>query len=542
VTALALSVAPSTRYRPIAAIGRGGMAEVLLTLMDAGGGVNKIVVLKRVWPDLATDNAFVAMFRDEARLSIRLNHPNVVDTYEVVEEDDRLALSMEYLHGQTLTALFNRLGGPRELSLQLRLRILVEILAGLHYAHDLTDYGGNALGVVHRDVSPNNVFVTYDGQVKLMDFGVAKTEAAGQRTRPGGIAGKLAYLAPEYLRNDYAVDRRADVFTVGVMLWEMLSGRRLWNGKADAEIVHHLAAGQRMPDLPVDPNRPPVLSGICARALAVNPDERYATAGELEIDLRNVMVGAADSHARTLGRVVSNAFATARTEREQMIARALVTGKAMVARPDWVRDPTWAVAIDAFLSRADDVLDVTVVDEASVVEEALLLRPAPATVPPLPPPPPPPAARRRSRVNIGGAVAGTAAAAAILGLIVATSTQSASRPSPPAPPAATAETHADITPLPAGQACTFVASAPAPGAAPPAAPVPLEPAMTGAEASTLPASAATKNHFARRAAAARREVQRDTDATMEASPFDEAIVEKKRPAAAREIDENDPFK
>jgi len=299
------------RYKPVAAIGRGGMAEVLLTLMDAGSDVNKVVVLKRIWSDLASDSAFVAMFHDEARLSIRLNHPNVVQTYEVLGDAGQLAIAMEYLHGQTLTAVLNRLGGPRELSLQLRLRVVADVLAGLHYAHELTDYDGKSLGVVHRDVSPNNVFVTYDGQVKLMDFGVAKTEAAGQRTRPGGIAGKLAYLAPEYLRNDYAIDRRADVFAVGVMLWEMLTGRRLWQGKADAEIVHHLAAGQRMPELPPDPNRAPVLAGICSRALAMNPDERYATAGELEIDLRNVMVGAADSHARTLGRVVSHAFGPA---------------------------------------------------------------------------------------------------------------------------------------------------------------------------------------------------------------------------------------
>ena len=248
------SIEMKTRYRPIAAIGRGGMAEVLLTLMDAGSDVHKVVVLKRIWSDLASDHAFVAMFHDEARLSIRLNHPNVVQTFEAIEDGDQLAIAMEYLHGQTLTAVLNRLGGPRELSLPLRLRVLADVLAGLHYAHELADYGGTPLGVVHRDVSPHNVFVTYDGQVKLMDFGVAKTEAAGQRTRPGGIKGKLAYLAPEYLRNDYAIDRRADVFAVGVMLWEMLTGRRLWQGKADAEIVHHLAAGVRMPDLP--PTRP----------------------------------------------------------------------------------------------------------------------------------------------------------------------------------------------------------------------------------------------------------------------------------------------
>jgi serine/threonine-protein kinase len=198
--------------------------------------------------------------------------------------------------------------------------VLVEILAGLHYAHELTDYNGAPLGVVHRDVSPDNVFVTYDGQVKLMDFGVAKSTAAANRTRPGAVKGKLAYLAPEYFRSEI-VDRRADVFAVGVMLWEMLAGRRLWAGLGEAQIVHHLAAGMPMPALPPDENRPPLLDGICARALAISPGDRYRTAAELELDLQGVLAGTEDSHARTLGRVVSNAFQAVRAEREALISR-----------------------------------------------------------------------------------------------------------------------------------------------------------------------------------------------------------------------------
>jgi serine/threonine-protein kinase len=242
------------------------MAEVLLALQDAGGGVNKVVVLKWIWPDLATDRDFVTMFRDEARLAIRLNHANVVQTLEVVEDAGDLAIAMEYLHGQPLSAVLNHhLTGPHQLSLSLRLRILVDVLAGLQYAHELTEYDGTALGVVHRDVNPHNVFITYDGQVKLMDFGVAKTVAAAYQTRPGAIKGKLAYLAPEYLRSD-VVDRRADVFAAGVMLWELLAGHRLWHGMSEAQIVHQLAAAATAPALPVDATRPPALDAICARA------------------------------------------------------------------------------------------------------------------------------------------------------------------------------------------------------------------------------------------------------------------------------------
>ena len=163
-------------------------------------------MLKRIWPELAAEPEFVEMFLDEARLSLRLNHPNVVQTYEVLTDNGQLAIAMEYLHGQPLTRVLNRmLRGPNQLSLPLRLRILTGVLAGLDHAHTLTDLDGTPLGVVHRDVSPQNVFVTYDGQVKLVDFGVAKTLAASHHTRPGAIKGKLAYMAPEQLQRTRSI-------------------------------------------------------------------------------------------------------------------------------------------------------------------------------------------------------------------------------------------------------------------------------------------------------------------------------------------------
>jgi serine/threonine-protein kinase len=342
------------RYEPIAPIGRGGMAEVLLALVHAGGGARRLAVLKRIWPELATDPDFVAMFLDEARLALRLNHPNVVQTHEVLADGGELAIAMEYLDGQPLTRVLNRLLRPGELGLALRLRIVASVLAGLEHAHTLTDLDGTPLEVVHRDVGPQNVFVTYDGQVKLVDFGVARTLGASHHTRPGALKGKLAYMAPEQLRGA-TLDRRADLFAVGVMLWEMLAGRRMWHGLTEVEIVSHLASAQPLAPLPVDGSLPPGLEVICARALDPDPDRRYQTAADFEMDLEGVLVGSADSHARNLGKVVSLSFAPERAERQAIIERAvrqLGSGPAALATTldDAVEAPTQARAIDISLS------------------------------------------------------------------------------------------------------------------------------------------------------------------------------------------------
>lgn len=298
------------------------MAEIYLALSRGTADFTKLVVQKRIWPELANDPDFVAMFLDEGRLAVRLHHPNVVQTYEVGEEDGRYYLAMEYLEGQPMHHVLNRLhpeGGP---SLALWLRILIDVLAGLDYAHELTDFDGTPLGVVHRDVCPQNVFITYEGHVKLVDFGIAKTLTASHHTRPGVLKGRLAYMAPEQLRGGM-VDRRADVFSIGVMLWEALSRRRMWQSLTEASIVRQLVSGAPIPPPTRTHAWPEELASICARALRLEASERYSSAADMQRDLERVLVGMVDSHARDLGHVVSTAFTSERAEMRKVIDKHL---------------------------------------------------------------------------------------------------------------------------------------------------------------------------------------------------------------------------
>ena len=310
--------ASQPRYQTIAPIGRGGMAEVILAVMTSAGGTSKLAVLKQIWPELAGDPHFVAMFLDEARLSVRMSHPNLVQTYEAIDDGQRLAIAMEYLDGQPLARVLNRLRGPQALTLPLRLRIVAKVLAGLDYAHELADYDGTPLAVVHRDVSPHNVFITYDGGVKLVDFGVAKNLANAHQTRPGALKGKFSYMAPEQFLGRSS-DRRADIFAVGVMLWEMLAGRRFWSGASDGEIAANLMSDQPLPPLPAELGVPAAVEAICTRALQRDRKLRYATAAEMEAELEQVLAGARYAFERPLAKAVVTAFAAERAQRQLLV-------------------------------------------------------------------------------------------------------------------------------------------------------------------------------------------------------------------------------
>jgi serine/threonine protein kinase len=308
-------LSPARRYRVLMELGHGGMGVVRLAMSRGPRGFVKLIVLKSLHPHLAHDEDSRRRLLEEARIAACLSHPNIVQVYEVIVERAAPTIVMEYLEGQSLWALGKESDAP--LPLPVHLHVLAQVLCGLHAAHTLKDFSGAPLELVHRDVSPHNVFLLYDGQVKVLDFGIAKTAASEIETRPGLARGKLQYMAPEQLSGG-DVDRRVDVFSVGVMLYEAVTGRRLWQDAPDGEVALRLL-NRDVPRLE-DPEVAPSLRAIVNRALAANPDERYATAQELQHALE-IELGAHDARSlrEELAQFISHHFRQARRTLQQLV-------------------------------------------------------------------------------------------------------------------------------------------------------------------------------------------------------------------------------
>jgi serine/threonine protein kinase len=222
------------RYRLLLELGQGGMARVFVAFSSGLGGFNKLVVLKVMRDELRESESSLANFLAEARLAARMNHPNIVQTLEVGEDGGRYFICMEYLEGQTLGRLMKRTS-EKPMPLAARLELICQVLEALTYMHGFTDPDGSPLGLVHRDISPNNVFVTFDGSAKVLDFGVAKAEGVSHATETGMFKGKLGYAAPEQISGNS--EQRSDVFAIGVLLWEMLTYRRFSQVRTQQEVV-----------------------------------------------------------------------------------------------------------------------------------------------------------------------------------------------------------------------------------------------------------------------------------------------------------------
>jgi serine/threonine-protein kinase len=304
--------AASSRYQVITTLGQGGMARVLLTRSRGPAGVTKLLVVKELRAELKDDPEFLTMFLDEARIAARLNHPNVIQTYEVSSEGEHPVIVMEYLEGQSLGALLSRVT-RKAMPVELHLYILAQALAGLHYAHELRDFDGTPLNVVHRDVSPHNLFVTYDGQVKLLDFGIAKAEGSTGLTRAGVFKGKVGYAAPEQLART-PLDRRADVFSLGVMIWEAIAHKRLGTGDLEGAVMLRRVEGKDPKIKEIAPETPDELARICDKATAPDPADRYATAAELRAALDGYLDTSKRLGAHDVATLVETAFAADRAK------------------------------------------------------------------------------------------------------------------------------------------------------------------------------------------------------------------------------------
>ena len=258
------------RYEILSLLGQGGMAQVLLELQRGAFASEKLVVIKQLRPELVSDETFLTLFMDEARIALQLNHPNVVHTYEVGSEGGDYFLAMEFLEGLTLAQVIRK-GGRAGLPLHLHIWILTQVLAGLGYAHELRALDGEPLGIVHRDVTPSNVMITHAGEVKLLDFGIAKAAGALSLTQHGMIKGKLGYVAPEQCMGQ-PTDARSDLFAVGVMLWEAIAGRRRVTAETSAAAFEARIRDKEPAIEDVVPEVPRRLAEICSRALAHNPE------------------------------------------------------------------------------------------------------------------------------------------------------------------------------------------------------------------------------------------------------------------------------
>ncbi len=323
---LAALAAPALKYQPLMELGRGGSAVVSAALARGIGGFSKLVVLKTIKEELCAHPDAVRASLNEARLAARMSHPNIVQVYEVYQERGLPVIVMEYLDGLSLSRVARQgqhTPGPQ--LLRVILSILCKVLEGIRYAHGLRDFDGKPLGIVHRDISPQNVMLTYDGQVKLVDFGTAKLTAGADRLSPlsGMFRGKLGYMPPEQVCGE-PIDGRVDLFAVGVMLWEAVAGKRLWGELHQAGIIRRLMEHD-IPQLSDEvPGVDPELARICSRALAPLREERYPDATAFLRDLERYLdtVGGSVS-ALALGQMVQHSCADLKLAREEALRAAL---------------------------------------------------------------------------------------------------------------------------------------------------------------------------------------------------------------------------
>lgn len=277
------------QFQLIEKIATGGMAEVYKARMSGVDGFQKIVAIKKILPHMAASEDFITMFADEAKLAAQLNHPNIIHIYDLGKVEDSYYIAMEYVEGRDLRSILKS-GAEHGLPLppELALFVASKLAAALDYAHRRKDFEGQDLSLVHRDVSPQNVLISYEGDIKLCDFGIAKAASKSSQTQAGALKGKLQYMSPEQA-SGHKIDRRSDLFSLGSVLFEMLTGEKLFAGDTDLSILEQVRNAKSEPPSAKNPEIPKRVDAIVLKALAKSPEDRYQNASDLQRDLESVL-------------------------------------------------------------------------------------------------------------------------------------------------------------------------------------------------------------------------------------------------------------
>jgi phosphate/phosphite/phosphonate ABC transporter binding protein len=318
----------ASRIEPITRLATGGMADIWLSREVGAAGLERLVVVKRLLPHLSRDPEIVDMFVSEARFVARLVHPNVVQIHDLGEDDEGYFLVMEYVAGCSVSELLSAaLGRRARLRLAAALCVAEQGCAGAHAAHELCDPTGKPLGLVHRDISPHNLMVGPSGEVKLLDFGIAKATAAAEATRTGSLKGKHGYMSPEQCAGEH-LDRRSDVFALGIVCWELFTGVRLFKRETEYATMHAIVNGEFRAPSAVRPDLPPALDEVLAKALTVDPEKRWQTADALR---RALLHAAEDSGVRpsrdALIGAMKELLGARLEERERALREAATSGR-----------------------------------------------------------------------------------------------------------------------------------------------------------------------------------------------------------------------
>jgi serine/threonine-protein kinase len=307
----------------IAHLATGGMAEIYLARQTSIAGFQKLLVIKRILSHLSREDVFVEMFLDEARIAAQINHPNVVQIYDLGCVEGQYFIAMEYLDGEGLSEVMRQARKQRQpVPPMLAAGMALQMCEGLHHAHTMLGPDGEPLKVVHRDVNPQNIFVLYSGGVKLVDFGIAKAAKRFSQTSTGMLKGKYGYMSPEQIMN-LSLDSRSDVYSAGVVLWEMLTGRRLFRQSNELEILKAITEQDPPPPSSILPTIPQALDDVCMRALKRSRDLRYQTAGEMRLELSFYLKRIKEtSDTVAIGEFMQSLFADRIEEKRKLVKAA----------------------------------------------------------------------------------------------------------------------------------------------------------------------------------------------------------------------------